>query len=68
MEQSDSLLLGIWQDIEKAIVTLDLSRIASLPLDSQWEAVDKAAEELEASAKALQAFGEETEEKSFVVQ
>jgi hypothetical protein len=68
MEQSDGLLRSILQDIEKAIVALDLSRIASLPLDSKWEAVDKAAEELETSANALQVFGEETEEKSFVVQ
>ncbi|KAJ7896168.1 hypothetical protein B0H13DRAFT_1885255 [Mycena leptocephala] len=68
MEQSDGLLQSILQDIEKAIVALDLSCITSLPLDSKWEAVDKAAEELETSANALQVFSEEMEEKSFVVQ
>ncbi|KAJ7113437.1 hypothetical protein C8R44DRAFT_741039 [Mycena epipterygia] len=66
-EQSDDLLRAILRDIEAAIRPLDPARIASLNLDLQWQAVDTAAEELAISAKALQAFDEETEEKAFVV-
>ncbi|KAJ7077628.1 hypothetical protein C8R44DRAFT_896226 [Mycena epipterygia] len=67
-EQSDDLLRAILRDIEAAIRPLDPARIASLNLDLQWQAVDTAAEELAISAKALQAFDEETEEKAFVTQ
>ncbi|KAJ7080140.1 hypothetical protein C8R44DRAFT_895523 [Mycena epipterygia] len=66
-EQSDDLLRAILRDIEAAIRPLDPAHIASLNLDLQWQAVDTAAEELAISAKALQAFDEETEEKAFVV-
>ena len=66
-EQSDDLLRAILLDIEKAIRSLDPARIASLHLDLQWKAVDTAAEELAMSAKALQAFDDGAEEKTFVV-
>lgn len=40
--------------------------IASLDQDLQWKAVDTAAEELAISAKALQAFDDEAEEKTIL--
>lgn len=66
--QSDNLLHATLLDIEKAIHSLEPARIASLHPDRQWEAVDKAAEEVAMSAKVLQAFDDGAEEKTFVVQ